>query len=200
MGNIKTRFAPSPSGFLHLGNARTALYAWLYARKNKGKFLLRIEDTDKNRSRDIYYQNIIESLSLIGINWDGKPIFQSKRRTEYESIIKFLLKNDFAYKCYCSKERLELLKNQQIKNNLKPKYDRFCSDKKQEKNGKYVVRFKMPQSGITVVNDIIRGKVEFKNEELDDFIIMRSDQNATYNLCVVVDDNYSSITHIIRGD
>ena len=117
--NIKTRFAPSPSGFLHLGNARTALYAWLYAKKNKGKFFLRIEDTDKNRSKDIYYQNIVESLSLMGIDWDGQPIFQSKRRTEYKNIIKFLLKNDFAYKCYCSKERLELLKNQQKKKKFK---------------------------------------------------------------------------------
>ena len=199
---IRTRFAPSPTGYLHIGGARTALYNWLFAKKNNGKFLLRVEDTDSERSTDDSVSQILSSMKWLGLEPDEKPVFQSERIDIYDQYINALIKDEHAYKCFCSKEELEISKNEQKKRNLKPRYDGRCRDANQKLRSKepYVVRFKNPLTGNVNFIDSIRGKVTFNNKELDDLVIQRSDRSPTYNFAVVIDDYDMDITHVIRGD
>ena len=199
---VRTRFAPSPTGYLHIGGARTALFNWLYARKHRGEYVLRIEDTDKERSKSEFTEDILSSLSWLGINSDIEPVYQSKRSNKYEIAIQKLLEEGNAYRCYCSKERLDALREEQIKNKQKPRYDGKCRDLNQNSQSTEpsVVRLKNPLQGIVQVNDEIRGKVIVQNSELDDLILARSDGSPTYHLTVVVDDFDMDITHVIRGD
>ncbi|MXP67287.1 glutamate--tRNA ligase [Pantoea sp. Aalb] len=200
--NIRTRFAPSPTGYLHVGGARTALYSWLYARHNKGKFILRIEDTDLKRATPEAITSIINGMSWLGIDWDEGPYYQTKRMDRYNSVINNMLKSGTAYKCYCSKNRLDVMRKKQIEQHKKPRYDGYCRDnhKKHSMDEPYVVRFRNPKKGLVVFNDQIRGRIIFSNEELDDLIISRTDGSPTYNFCVVVDDWDMNITHVIRGE
>ncbi len=200
MERVVTRFAPSPTGELHLGGARTALFNWLFARKNKGKFILRIEDTDKKRSTKESVENIIESLKWLGLYWDEGPVFQSERFDYYNSIIEELLEKGHAYYCHCSPEELEEKKKQAIARGEKPRYDRKCRDLGLGPKPGAVVRIKAPISGITQFEDIIRGVITVDNSELDDIIIRRSDGTPTFHLAVVADDIAMGITHVIRGD
>lgn len=198
---VITRFAPSPSGPLHMGGARTAFYSWLFARKHKGKFILRIEDSDKQRCNKKYLNNIIQSLIWLNIDWDEGPIYQSHRYERYNFIMNEFLKNNLAYKCYCSSERLIKLRALQIAIGIKPKYDKFCLfHKTTSTKTYYVVRFNTPYDGFISFKDLIRGTITFHNKELDDVIICRSDGNYTYNFCSVIDDLDMGITHIIRGE
>lgn len=198
---VITRFAPSPTGFLHVGSARTALFCWLWAKKQKGKFILRIEDTDRERSTDEAVQVIIEGLKWLNLDWDEGPIFQTHRFDRYREVIKQLLAEGHAYKCYCTKERLEALREQQIEAKQKPRYDGYCLRyPPAHQDQPYVVRFKTPQTGSVVFDDVIRGRIEVQNTELDDLIIARSDGTPTYNFTVVIDDWDMGITHVLRGD
>ena len=198
---IRVRFAPSPTGFLHIGGARTALFNWLFARNIKGTFILRIEDTDRTRSTDEYIDAIIEGMKWLGLDWDEGPFRQTDRFDVYRSYVDRLLKEGKAYYCYCSAEELETRRKKAMAAGKAVKYDGRCRDLKEPVPGVApVVRFRMPQQGHTVVDDLIRGKVVFENEQLDDLIILRSDGTPTYNLTVVVDDVDMRITHIIRGD
>ena len=199
---VKTRFAPSPTGYLHVGGARTALFSWLYARHCGGEFVLRIEDTDLERSTQSATDAILESMQWLNLNWDEGPYYQTKRFDRYKEVIEQLLKEGKAYKCYCSKERLEQIREAQMQQALKPRYDGHCRDQNiaHEDGASYVVRFKNPQEGVVAFDDAIKGHIEFQNSELDDFIIQRSDGSPTYNFCVVVDDIDMGITHVIRGD
>jgi glutamyl-tRNA synthetase len=197
--SIVTRFAPSPTGYLHVGGARTALYCWLYARKTKGKFILRIEDTDIERSTQESVQAILDAMAWLNLDYDEGPFYQTKRFDRYQAAMDQLLKEGKAYRCYCSKERLEELRNQQINNKEKARYDGLCRNKG-EQSGPFVVRFRNPDEGAVEFDDLIRGKISFENAELDDLIIARSDGTPTYNFTVVVDDWDMKITHVIRGD
>ncbi|UDG79229.1 Glutamate--tRNA ligase [Candidatus Ecksteinia adelgidicola] len=199
---IKTRFAPSPTGYLHAGNIRTALYSWLFSRHMGGQFVLRIEDTNLERSTPQAIKVITSSMQWLHLDWDEGPYFQSQRFKRYNTVIEKMLKNGTAYKCYCSKERLTALRNQQIINGNKPCYDGYCRNKKYQiiNDFKNVVRFCNPKSGSVIFNDKIRGSIKFYNEELDDLIIRRSDGLPTYNFCVVVDDWDMKISHVIRGE
>jgi glutamyl-tRNA synthetase len=198
---IRTRFAPSPTGQLHIGGARTALFNWLYARHHKGSFVLRIEDTDRERSRDEYTRGILDGLAWLGIAHDEGPFFQSTRMELYKEYALRLLQEGHAYKCYCSPEELEERRKRALKEGQKPAYDRTCRDKTGEQPGKpYVIRFKTPLSGTVAFRDLVRGDISFQCEELDDLVILRTDQTPTYNFTVVVDDALMGITHIIRGD
>lgn len=199
---VRTRFAPSPTGYLHVGGARTALFSWLHARKHGGTFILRIEDTDLERSTAESVNAILEGMTWLGLEYDEGPFFQTHRFPRYKEVIARMLKEGSAYHCYCTKERLEQLRNEQTARKEKPRYDGRC------RNGvanpppdvKPVVRFKNPTQGAVVVEDMIRGRVVFQNSELDDLIIARSDGTPTYNFTVVVDDMDMRITHVIRGD
>ena len=199
---VRTRFAPSPTGYLHIGGARTALFSWLYARKHGGQFILRIEDTDLERSTEESVNAILEGMTWLGLEYDEGPFYQTKRFDRYGVIIQQLLDTGHAYKCYCSKERLEKLREDQMANKEKPRYDGHCRDgaTPPSADAPYVIRFRNPQAGEVVVDDLIRGRVVFQNTELDDLIIARSDGTPTYNLTVVVDDADMDITHVIRGD
>ncbi|MCE3238478.1 MAG: gltX 1 [Gammaproteobacteria bacterium] len=197
---VVTRFAPSPTGYLHIGGARTAFYCWLYARKMQGKFILRIEDTDRERSTQESINAILESMQWLELAYDEGPYYQTKRFDRYHEVSEQLLKEGKAYRCYCSKERLENLRNQQIENKEKPRYDGFCRDKQEAQAGSYVIRFCNPDTGVVEFDDLIRGKLIFNNTELDDLIIARSDGTPTYNFTVVVDDWDMKVTHVIRGD
>ncbi len=196
---VRVRFAPSPTGFLHIGGARTALFNWLFARHNKGTFILRIEDTDRSRSTDEYIDAIIEGMKWLGLDWDEGPFRQTDRFDIYRSYADKLLKEGKAYYCYCSPEELEERRKEAMAQGRPLKYDGRCRDI-EGREKKPVVRFRMPQEGQTVVDDLIRGKVVFENEELDDLIILRSDGTPTYNLTVVVDDIDMGINYVIRGD
>jgi glutamyl-tRNA synthetase len=198
--SIITRFPPSPTGYLHLGGARTALFNWLYARHTKGRFILRIEDTDVERSTQASVDAIFEALEWLGIDWDEGPYFQSKRIDIYKEYINNLVKSGHAYYCTCSPERLEEMRTKAMASGGKPKYDGTCREKGLEPSGNAVVRFKAPRSGATIVEDRIRGNIIFDNNELDDFIIARSDGMPTYNLAVVVDDITMNVNTILRGD
>lgn len=202
MFTVITRFAPSPTGFLHIGNIRTAFFSWLYSRKNNGKFILRIEDTDINRSNKNYSDYIFYILEWLGLYWDEGPIFQSNRLSFYKEIINKMLIKGLAYKCFCSKERINRLRYICKKKKIKPIYDRFCRNKDffSKKNKCYVIRFKNNIKGKIFFNDIIYGKISINNYELDDFVIQRSNGIPTYNFCVSVDDYYMNITHVIRGN
>ncbi|HLB57427.1 MAG TPA: glutamate--tRNA ligase, partial [Gammaproteobacteria bacterium] len=197
---VVTRFAPSPTGYLHVGGARTALYCWLYTRKMQGKFILRIEDTDLERSTQESVQAILDSMEWLGLAYDEGPYYQTKRFDRYREVIDQLLKEGKAYRCYCSKERLEKLRAEQMENKQKPRYDGFCRDHSVPKEGEFVVRFRNPDEGVVEFDDLIRGRLSFSNLELDDLIIARSDGTPTYNFTVVVDDWDMKITHVIRGD
>jgi len=194
---MKSRFAPSPTGFLHIGGARTALFAWLWAKKNNSNFLLRIEDTDKERSTEESVKAILDGLDWLGLDYDEGPIYQSERTERYNEVIHELLSNGRAYYCDCSKERLESMREGQIANKEKPKYDGRCRDKSL-KHG--VIRFLNPDDGSVSFNDYVKGEVSIANSELDDLIISRSDGTPTYNLTVVVDDHDMEIDCVIRGD
>ncbi|OGY45866.1 MAG: glutamate--tRNA ligase [Candidatus Buchananbacteria bacterium RIFCSPHIGHO2_01_FULL_39_8] len=205
--SIKTRFAPSPTGWLHVGGLRTALYAYLFAKHNKGEFLLRIEDTDQERKVKGAVENLQEMLKIFRLNWDNeKPMIQSERISVYQKYAEDLIKKDKAYYCFCSKERLDNLRKAQQQKGLPPMYDGHCrdislqeiSDKKLKEA--YVIRFKMPRTGQTEFSDIIRGKVKFDNRLLDDPIILKSDGFPTYHLANVVDDHEMKISHVIRGE
>ncbi len=197
---IKTRFAPSPTGALHLGGARTALFNWLYARNQKGKFVLRMEDTDKERSTQESVDEILESLKWLGLDIDEGPYYQSERTEVYKEKVEKLLADGKAYRCYCTKEELDAARQAMQKAGKKPMYNRKCRDKDGDQSKPHVIRFKMPIEGGTVFHDTLRGDVKTKNEELDDLIIRRTDGNVTYNLVVVVDDAEMGITDIVRGD
>ena len=197
----KTRFAPSPTGYLHIGGARTALFSWLHARKHAGKFVLRIEDTDKERSTQESVNAILEGMTWLGLEYDEGPFYQTHRFDRYDEIIERLLKEDKAYHCYCTKEELDALREQQMANKEKPRYNGRCRDSDEVREGvEPVIRFRNPQEGEVVINDLVKGKVVIKNSELDDLIIARSDGTPTYNLTVVVDDWDMGVDYVIRGD
>ncbi|ELO0983041.1 glutamate--tRNA ligase [Enterobacter asburiae] len=199
---IKTRFAPSPTGYLHVGGARTALYSWLFARHNKGEFVLRIEDTDLERSTPEAIEAIMDGMNWLNLEWDEGPYFQTKRFDRYNAVIDEMLVAGTAYKCYCSKERLDELREAQMANGEKPRYDGRCRHDHSEHaaDEPCVVRFANPQEGSVIFDDQIRGPIEFSNQELDDLIIRRTDGSPTYNFCVVVDDWDMEITHVVRGE
>ena len=204
----KTRFAPSPTGFLHVGSLRTALYAYLFAKNTKGQFLLRIEDTDQARKVEGAVEGLFTALKQFGLNWDNKkPMVQSQRLEIYQKAAEKLVKEDKAYYCFCTKERLDEMRKNQQKNGLPPMYDGHCcklDSKDVEKNIKnkmpYVIRFKMPNSGTTEFTDLVRDKVKFDNKLLDDPIILKSDGFPTYHLANIIDDHEMKISHVIRGE
>ena len=199
---VKTRFAPSPTGFLHVGGARTALYSWLYARHLQGEFVLRIEDTDLERSTQEAIDAIIEGMNWLGLNWEEGPYYQTQRFDRYNALIDQLLSEDKAYKCYCSRERLDGLREQQMAAGEKPRYDGHCrhSTAQHAADAPCVIRFKNPTEGSVVFVDHVRGRIETGNDQLDDLIIRRTDGAPTYNFCVVVDDWDMEITHVVRGE
>jgi glutamyl-tRNA synthetase len=198
--DVVTRFPPSPTGYLHIGGARTALFNWLFARRKKGKFVLRIEDTDKERSTDEATRAIVESLEWLGIDWDEGPYFQSRRYPIYREMVERLVSAGKAYYCHCSPEELEARREAAKALGLKPKYDGKCRDRGLGPRPNAVVRLKSPQSGKTVFHDRVKGPISFQNEELDDLVLWRSDGSPTYHLAVVVDDITMGITYVIRGD
>ena len=198
--SVVTRFAPSPTGYLHVGGARTALYSWLVAKAQGGEFVLRIEDTDRERSTQPAIDAILEGMEWLGLNWDRGPYYQTKRFDRYKELVDQLLEEDKAYKCYCSTERLEKMREEQMERGEKPRYDGHCRDNPNVSGDSYVIRFRNPQEGSVIFDDLIRGRIEFSNQELDDLIIARSDGTPTYNFCVVVDDWEMGITHVVRGE
>lgn len=198
---VKTRFAPSPTGFLHVGGARTALYSWLHAKNKGGEFVLRIEDTDIARSTQEAVDAILEGMTWMGLTWDEGPYYQTKRFDRYKEIIAKMLADGTAYKCYCSKERVNELREAQEKAGQSPRYDSKCRDlAPQDTDAPYVIRFKNPKEGSVKFDDHVRGLIEFSNTELDDLIIQRTDGTPTYNFCVVVDDWDMGITYVVRGE
>jgi len=198
---IRTRFAPSPTGFLHVGSARTALYSWLFARKMGGKFILRIEDTDLERSTQAAVDAILEAMEWLGLNWDEGPFYQTKHFDRYREVANLLIESGHAYRCYCSKERLEKLREAQFSKKEKTRYDGHCRDlNEHHHSAPFVIRFRNPVNGDVVIDDAVKGQVTVSNEELDDLIMVRSDGTPTYNFTVVVDDWDMKITHVIRGD
>ncbi|MFM1593535.1 MAG: glutamate--tRNA ligase [Woeseiaceae bacterium] len=198
---IRTRFAPSPTGVLHLGSIRTALFCWLYAKHCDGQFVLRIEDTDKERSTKENVNAILEGMSWLGMDYDEGPIFQTDRFERYHEIAKNWLELGKAYRCYCSKDELDKMRNKQKEKGEKIRYNGHCRDlKRNDSKEGFVLRFKNPLSGKVVVNDQVRGEVEFENHELDDLVIVRTDGSPTYNFAVVIDDADMNISHVIRGD
>lgn len=198
--NVRTRFAPSPTGFLHIGGARTALFAWLYARHCNGQFILRIEDTDQQRSTEESTKAILDAMTWLGLDWDEGPFFQAQRVDMHREMVKKLLDEGKAYYCVCTPEELEKKRKSALTEGRKPKYDGTCRDKHLPKTTHAAVRFRCPHTGVTIVNDLIKGIITFNNEELDDLIIERRDGYPTYNFAVVVDDAEMDITHVIRGD
>ena len=203
---VRTRFAPSPTGFLHIGGARTALFSWAYAKKHEGKFILRIEDTDVARSTPVAVQAILEGMNWLGLGHDEGPFYQMQRMETYKKVIHKMLDEGTAYYCYCTKEELDALRESQMQQNIKPRYD----GRWRPEAGKLlpavpqdippVIRFKNPQSGNVVWHDMVKGEISIANQELDDLIIARADGTPTYNFCVVVDDWEMGITQVIRGD
>lgn len=199
---ITTRFAPSPTGNLHIGGARTALYSWLLSQHHSGHFILRIEDTDLDRSTQESVDAIIESMNWLGLHHDNPEIYyQTKRLDIYQNIIQKLLDEGKAYKCFCTQEELLIMKEEQKQNNQKPKYNGLWRDRNDYPTDKpYVIRFKNPTSGSVLWNDLIKGQIEISNDELDDLIIQRSNGMPTYNLTVAVDDWMMNVSHVVRGD
>ena len=203
MSSVATRFAPSPTGPLHIGGVRTALFNWLFSKNNKGKFYLRIEDTDKERSKEEYKKQIIESLTWIGINYDDKEYIQSKNINRHKKIALELLEKGFAYKCYCSEEEIKEQKEKAKKKGIPFAYNRKWRDPKNlevPKNVEPVLRFKSKISGNTLVKDLVQGNINISNSIIEDFVILRKDGTPTYQLSAVVDDHTMNISHIIRGD
>ena len=214
MSNIRVRYPPSPTGEPHLGNIRTALFNWLFAKNNKGKFILRVEDTDRNRLVEGAMESQLEALKWLGIDWDEgpdiggayKPYTQSERLDIYKKISDRLIQDGFAYKCYCSQERLAQMREGYKKTQSIVGYDRKCRNINSLELGEinneksYVVRFKTPLEGKIIFNDLVRGQVEFENIRLDDFVILKSDGFPTYHLANVIDDYYMKITHVMRAE
>ncbi|MBT4649254.1 glutamate--tRNA ligase [bacterium] len=207
MNMIKTRFAPSPTGYLHIGGLRTALFNYLWAKKNNGQFLLRIEDTDQTRLVEGAKDNLIKILKKMNLNFDNTPIIQSERLDIYKIAIDKLISEDKAYYCFCSSERLDKLRAEQQANKQMPRYDEHCRDlstdeakQKIEAGEKYVVRFKIPSNTIVKVEDLVYGKISVKSEDLDDLVLLKSDGFPTYHLANIVDDHEMEITHVIRGE
>ncbi|MBU4369160.1 glutamate--tRNA ligase, partial [Patescibacteria group bacterium] len=204
---IKVRFAPSPTGFLHIGGLRTYLYNWLFARQNKGKVVLRIEDTDRQRYVQGATESLIKTLKTIGLPWDEGPYIQSQKINTYRNLAQKLVEQDNAYYCFCTSEELEKTRKEQIARKMPPQYNRHCRNlsKKditlQLRSGQpYVVRLKVPEKGIIKFKDLIRGSVEFNLKTIDDQILLKSDKWPTYHLANVADDHYMNITHVIRGE
>ncbi|HEX6637677.1 MAG TPA: glutamate--tRNA ligase [Steroidobacteraceae bacterium] len=200
---VVTRFAPSPTGMLHIGGVRTALFSWLYARRNQGQFILRVEDTDLERSTPEAVRVILEGMAWLGLDHDQGPFYQTQRFDRYKEVIAEMVKAGKAYHCFCSKEELDAMRADQQARKEKPRYDGRCRHGKGPGPGsgrQPVVRFANPEEGATVVEDVVHGQVTFQNKELDDLIIARSDGTPTYNFCVVVDDADMGVTHVIRGD
>ena len=198
---VVTRFAPSPTGLLHVGGVRTALFSWLYARRNGGNFILRVEDTDRERSTDEAVRVILDGMAWLRLDADEGPYFQSRRFDRYREVLRGMLEAGTAYHCYCSKDELDALRGQQIARKQKPRYTGICRERREPRPGvDPVVRFRNPLDGAVVVQDLVHGPVTFQNAELDDLIIARSDGTPTYNFCVVVDDMDMGVTHVIRGD
>ncbi len=200
MSKIVGRFAPSPTGLLHLGGARTALFAWLFSKSLGGDCLLRLEDTDSERSEQKYTDSIINSFKWMGIEFDQEPVYQSRNKDNHLEKAQELVNKGKAYYCDCSPERLKKIREEQQKKREKPKYDGKCRELGLEKGPNTVIRFKNPESGSVTFKDLVRGQMEVANKELDDLILVRSDGSPTYNLCVVVDDLYMNISHVVRGD
>ncbi|WP_430231094.1 glutamate--tRNA ligase [Nitrosomonas communis] len=199
---VRTRFAPSPTGYLHIGGARTALFSWAFARKHGGKFILRIEDTDLERSTQLSVQAILDGMAWLGLDYDEGPFYQMQRLARYHEVAEQLLQNNLAYRCYASKGELDLLREQQRAAGLKPRYDGRWRDAKQPPPAevKPVIRFKNPTEGHVVFDDLVKGKIVVANSELDDLVLLRSDGIPTYNFGVIVDDLDMNISHVIRGD
>lgn len=203
---IRTRFAPSPTGFLHIGGARTALFSWAYARRHQGQFILRVEDTDVERSTPEAVQAILDGMQWLGLNWDEGPYYQMQRMDRYKEIIRQMLANGSAYYCYCTRDELDAMRERQMRAGLKPRYDgRWRPEAGKElpvvpENIPPVVRFRTPSGGTVAWDDLVKGRIEIASSELDDLIIARADGTPTYNFCVVVDDWDMRITHVIRGD
>lgn len=198
---VRVRFAPSPTGFLHIGGMRTALFNWLFARHFNGKFILRIEDTDRERSTEDSIQEIIESMQWLGLDWDEGPFRQTERQSLYTQKVQELLDDQKAYRCYCTAEELDHRRKMAQGQGAKPKYNGKCRNRTEFPKGTpHVIRFKCPQTGHVVINDILRGNVTFDLAEQDDFILLRTDGTPTYNFVVVVDDADMRISHVIRGD
>ncbi len=197
---VVTRFPPSPTGYLHLGGARTALYNWLYARQTGGKFILRVEDTDRERSTPEAVQAILDGMNWLGLDYDEGPYYQTQRFDRYGEVVEQLLREGHAYACECSQERLTELRESQMQAGLKPRYDGHCRNRDLKPGPGRVVRFRTPQDGAIHWDDLVKGPITVANEELDDLIIARSDGTPTYNLCVVVDDLDMGMTDILRGD
>jgi glutamyl-tRNA synthetase len=198
---VRTRFAPSPTGYLHVGGVRTALFSWLYAKRHQGKFILRVEDTDQGRTIPGSIEAILDSMAWLGLDCDEGPVYQSNRYARYQEMANLLLEQGKAYRCTCSKERLETLREGQLAAKEKPRYDGHCRERNLGVTDEpHVLRFKNPQSGTVFFHDQVYGDIHVENSELDDLIIMRSDGNPTYNFAVVIDDWDMAITHVIRGD
>lgn len=197
---LRVRFAPSPTGYLHIGGARTALFNWLYARREGGQFILRIEDTDQLRSTEASTRAILDAMNWLGLNWDEGPLFQAQRIDLYRSMVNKLIDAGKAFHCTCTPEELEEKRKRALAEGRKPKYDGACRDRQRTRGENTVVRFRCPQVGSTIVRDLVKGNISFNNEELDDLIIERTDGYPTYNFAVVVDDIDMAITHVIRGD
>jgi glutamyl-tRNA synthetase len=204
---VRTRFAPSPTGYLHIGGARTALFSWAYARHHGGQFILRVEDTDLERSTLASVNAIIDGLRWLGIDWDEGPFFQMQRLARYREVADQLIASGHAYNDYMSREELEALRQEQLASNQKPKYDGRWRPERARARGlvpppgqKPVVRFRTPEEGTVAWNDLVKGPIEFPNAELDDLVLLRADGVPTYNFGVVVDDLDMKITHVIRGD
>ena len=199
--SVITRFAPSPTGMLHIGGVRTALFSWLYARHHGGRFILRVEDTDRERSTEQAVRVILDGMQWLGLFADEGPYFQSQRYERYWTVLNRMLETGHAYRCYCTAEELEAMRGQQLARKQKPRYDGRCRERQEPRVGVApVIRFKNPLDGEVIVDDQVHGRVVFQNVELDDLIIARSDGSPTYNFCVVVDDMDMGITHVIRGD
>lgn len=198
---VRTRFAPSPTGYLHIGGARTALYSWLFAKHHQGKFILRIEDTDLERSTPESVEAILTAMQWLELGYDEGPFYQTQRFDRYREVANQLLAEGKAYRCYCSRERLEQLRDQQMQAKQKPRYDGHCRNlTTHDEHAPFVIRFKNSEQGEVIIDDQVRGRVVFQNQELDDLIIVRTDGTPTYNFTVVVDDWDMGVTHVIRGD
>ncbi len=202
-GTIITRFAPSPTGYLHLGGARTALFNWLYARHHGGKVLLRIEDTDRKRSTQDAIDKIIDGLDWLGLDFDAPPVFQTDRAERHAEVARTLLEHGHAYRCYATTEELEQMRAEQRANKQPLRYDGRWRDREpgpEQEGAPFTIRLKVPKEGETVIEDAVQGRVTVKNEEVDDYILLRADGTPTYMLAVVVDDHDMGVTHVIRGD
>lgn len=197
---VRVRFAPSPTGFLHIGGVRTALFNWLYARKHGGSFILRIEDTDLERSEERFTQDIMASMKWLGLTWDEEPLYQSKRLEIYRAKAEALVSAGHAYYCTCTEADVEKMREKAMTEGKRPQYDRTCRGRRERPSGPHVIRAEIPLDGSVVINDLIRGQIEVSNTEVDDFVLVRTNGAPTYNLSVVVDDVETRMTHIVRGD